>query len=318
MDAARPIGSDQKPLIYAKGRRPNPLSKGWEAMQLPCGQCTSCRLEKSRIWGARIVHEAAYLEEEYNLYSSFITLTYNELHLPMHGSLVKEHLQKFFKRMRAHIEPRRIRYYASGEYGSQCPKHEIHDCPQCGRIQRPHYHAIILGFDFPDRYYIGEREGLCIYHSETLSKLWQFGYHEIGSCSFESAAYVARYVMKKQTGKKVDEGHYTRYDPWLNTWSEVDPEFAIMSRRPGIGKDWYEKYKTDLYPSSECPIPGRGISGSPPPYYDRLFALDNPLLMEEVKQERKQKMVKSLETGPSLESRAKVQDSKLAMLKRKL
>ncbi len=317
MDAAREIGKSGRPLIYAHGRRPNPLSEGWEALQLPCGQCTSCRLEKSRIWAARIVHEAAYLEEEYNLYSSFITLTYNEKYLPYAGSLVKKQLQDFFKRLRAKIYPRKIRYYASGEYGSRCQQHEIHDCTECGPIQRPHYHAILLGYDFPDKYYIHDREGLCVYNSDMLSKIWKFGYHEIGSASFESAAYVARYIMKKQTGKKAQD-YYTRLDPWTSIWADVDPEFAIMSRRPGIGRDWYEKYKSDLYPSSDCPIPSRGITGNPPLYYDRLYAIENPKLMEEIKETRKQKMLQSLESGPSLESRAMVQDSKITLLKRKL
>ncbi len=338
MDAAREIGKGQKPLIYAHGRRPNPLAVGWEALQIPCGQCRSCRLEKSRVWGARIAHEAAYLEESFGLYSTFITLIYDEKHLPYAGSLVKQQLQDFFKRLRARIYPKRVRYYASGEYGSRCQQHEINDCPHCGPIQRPHYHAIVLGFDFPDKYYVGEREGLRIYESNLLRDLWKFGNHEIGSCTFESAAYVARYVMKKQSGKKAIE-HYTRLDPWTNIWSEVDPEFAIMSRghkckncrfvgpvkeklicscTGGIGKDWYEKYKSDLYPSSDCPIPGRGTSGAPPPYYDRLYAIENPELMEEIKDDRKQKMLKSLETGPSLESRAMVQDSKIQTLSRKL
>ncbi len=321
MDAAREIGKGQKPLIYAHGRRPNPLAEGWEALQLPCGQCTSCRLEKSRVWGARIAHEAAYLEESFGLYSTFITLTYDEKHLPYAGSVVKQQLQDFFKRLRERLSRKpyeqKVRYYASGEYGARCQKHEINDCPHCGPIQRPHYHAIILGFDFPDKYYVCEREGLLIYQSNLLDDLWKFGLHEIGSCTFESAAYVARYVMKKQTGKKSAE-HYTRLDPWTGVWSDVDPEFAIMSRRPGIGKYWYEKYKTDLYPDSDCPIPGRGLCGSPPNYYDRLYALENPQLMEEIKETRKQKMLNSLETGPSLESRAMVLDSKISMLQRKL
>lgn len=287
-------------------------------LQLPCGQCTSCRLEKSRVWGARIAHEAAYLEEEYGLYSSFITLTYDELHLPMYGSLVQTHVSGFFKRLRSRLSPRRIRYYASGEYGEQCAKHKLKKCPLCGPIQRPHYHAIVLGYDFPDRHYTGEREGLPIYESPELSELWPFGFHEIGSCSFQAAAYVARYVMKKQTGKKVDEGHYTRYDPWTNTWNEVDPEFSVMSRRPGIGKDWFEKYQSDLYPSDECPIPGRGIVGKPPPYYDKLFGEKNAEALEEVKTQRKNKMIESLLSGPSLESRAMVQDSKIQKLTRNL
>lgn len=317
LEAAREIGKGEKPLVYAKGRRPNPLAEGWEALELPCGQCVSCRLEKSRIWGARISHEAAYLEEEYGLYSSFITLTYSEEHLPMYGSLVPEHLQKFFKRLRKAIYPRKVRYYAAGEYGTTCQKHEIENCPVCGPIQRPHYHAIILGFDFPDRHYIGTRDGQNCYESELLHKLWPFGFHEIGSCSFESASYVARYVMKKVTGKYADD-HYTRLDPWLGEWFEVEAEFARMSRNPGIGRDWFEKYKNDLYPLDDCPIPGRGLCGNPPGYYDRLFGEEEPETLEEVKEQRRARLEESLRDGPSLESRARVQDSKIAMLKRNL
>ena len=286
-------------------------------MELPCGQCASCRLEKSRIWGARIAHEAAFLEEEYNLYSSFITLTYDEQHLPAYGSLVPKHLQDFFKRFRRRIEPRKIRYYASGEYGSQCPKHEIKECPQCGTIQRPHYHAIILGYDFPDRVYVGEREGLCVYYSEELAELWDYGFHEIGSCSFQSAAYCARYVMKKQTGPYASE-HYTRMCPYTGNWYEVDPEFAVMSRRPGIGKDWFEKYKSDIYTDDSCPIPGRTLSGRPPRYYDELFGEQFPEELEEVKQDRRIKMLDSLENGPPLESRFLNEDARINMLARKL
>lgn len=317
LEAAREIGKGLKPIIYGKGRRPNPLAPGWEALDLPCGQCNGCRLEKSRIWGARIAHEAAYLEEEYGLYSSFITLTYSERYLPAYGSLVKHHLQDFLKRLRSRIAPRKIRYYAAGEYGTKCVQHEIPECPHCGPIQRPHYHAIILGFDWPDRYYVGDRDGLPIYQSDLLEDLWKFGFHEIGSCSFESAAYVARYVMKKQNGKNAEE-HYMRLDPFLSEWFPVDPEFAIMSRRPGIGLDWYEKYKSDIYPEDECPIPGRGVSGKPPRYYDEKFGEIEPETLEEVKRTRIQKMADSLENGPSLESRGIVQDAKIKLLARKL
>lgn len=321
LEASRPTGSDEKPLIYRTGTRPDPLAPGYEALDLPCGQCTSCRLEKSRVWGARICHEAQYLEEHFGRYSSFITLTYSEKHLPMYGSLVPEHLQKFFKRFRARIAPRKIRYYASGEYGSRCPLHELHDCPACGPIQRPHYHAIVLGFDFPDRKYIGHRDGLNVYESDFLSSLWTFGFHEIGSCSFESACYVARYVMKKVTGKKAPE-HYTRMDPWTCEWHEIEPEFARMSRGGrhgrGIGFDYYQQYKHGIFDSDSIWIPGRGLAGKPPAYYDRLFGEEDPIAMEAIKEERRNKAAEAAEKGPSLISKAMVEDSKLALLKRKL
>lgn len=321
--AFRREGSADQPKVIGQ-KKPENLPLGTELLELPCQQCTSCRLEKSRIWGARIAHEAAYLEEEYSLYSTFITLTYNEKWIPAYGSLVPEHLQKFIKRLRRDIAPRKIRYYGSGEYGSQCPKHEIKECPQCGPVQRPHYHAIILGYDFPDRVYVGEREGLPVYYSEQLEKLWSdpktgdsYGFHEIGSCSFQSAAYCARYVMKKQTGKNAEE-HYTRLCPYTGNWYEVNPEFAHMSTKPGIGMDWFEKYKSDIYPIDQCPVPGRMANCRPPRYYDKLFGdIDNDKL-EEVKQNRREKMLLSLQTGPPLESRFKNEDARLKLLGRKL
>ena len=308
----------QKPLVYPRGRRPNPLAAPYQAIELPCGQCRGCKLEHSRRWGARIAHEAAWLWEEHNLLSSFITLTYDEKNLPMYGSLVPKHLQDFFKRFRGRIHPNQIRYYASGEYGTKCPQHELHNCPICGPIQRPHYHAIVLGWCFPDRNYVGERNGLSVYESPLLNQLWNKGFHEIGSCSFESAAYCARYVMKKQTGKPVQEGHYTRYDPWMNTWNEVEPEFANMSRRPGIGRHWAIKYMDDLYPKDELPIPGRGVYGKPPPYYDHVYLQETGDDLTDVKQQRRDAFNQSIEHGPTLESRAAVQDAKLAKLQRKL
>lgn len=306
----------EKPIIYKSGRRPKTLAEGFEALELPCGQCAGCRLEKSRIWGARIAHEAAFIWEEYNLPSSFITLTYNEANLPLYGSLVPEHLQKFMKRLRRRIEPQKVRYYASGEYGSRCPKHELDNCPMCGPVQRPHYHAIILGYGFPDRTYVGEREGLPVYESDFLSKVWPFGFHEIGSCSFESAAYVARYVMKKQTGRPVDEGHYMRYEPWLDNWFEVEHEFAHMSKNPGIGKDWCLKYIDDLYPHDRLPIPGRGEYGIPPKYYDQVYTEFTGDDLTDIKEKRRKEFAESLVEGPSLESRAIVQDARINKLGR--
>ena len=338
LEAVRRPG--QKPIIYKAGRRPKTLAEGYEALELPCGQCRGCRLEESRIWGARIAHEAAYIWEEFNLPSTMITLTYDEKHLPMYGSLVPKHLQDFFKRFRERLsrnaEPAKIRYYASGEYGTTCPKHNVSNCPICGPIQRPHYHAIVLGWGFPDRHCIGYREGFPVYESQQLGQLWDKGFHEIGSCSFESAAYVARYVMKKQTGKAA-ETHYQRCDPWTTQWHDVEPEFAIMSTghtckehrgmeyqvdcpkcSRGIGYNWAVKYMGDLYPKDELPIPGRGVYGVPPAFYDEIYDRQDGSVLADIKDKRRREFAQSLVDGPSLESRAKVQDAKIQLLGRKL
>jgi len=308
----------EKPIIYKAGRRPKNLEEGYAALELPCGQCRGCRLEKSRQWGTRIACEAAYLWEELSLPSTFITLTYDQKHIPIDNSLVPEHLQKFIKKLRRRIEPNKIRYYGSGEYGSKCPKHEIKDCPTCGSVQRPHYHAIILGWAFPDRVLIGHREGLPIYESDQLRKTWGKGNHEIGSVTFESSAYVARYVMKKQTGRPVDEGHYTTYCPLRDKWFDVLPEFATMSTRPGIGMPWLGFYWDEVYENDEMPIPGRGLYGTPPKYFDYLLEKWDYKDIEEIRTKRRDAMAKSIVEGPSLESRAINQDARLNKLGRQL
>ncbi len=115
--------------------------------------------------------------------NSFITLTYDDDHLPSDGSLRAADLQKFFKRLRKSLSPHKIRFYGCGEYGEQ--------------FKRPHYHAIIFGYDFPDKEFHSKENGNPIFHSPELAKIWPFGFNTVGHVSYESAAYVARYVTKK-------------------------------------------------------------------------------------------------------------------------
>ena len=315
LEAAREKGSNAKPVVYKKGRRPKTLAEGFEALDLPCGQCASCRLEKSRQWAARLMHEAAFWEEFYNEYSIFLTLTYDEANLPMYGTLVKHHVQDFLKRLRFHSGTK-FRYYIVGEYGTTCPDHEIVDCPVCGPLHRPHYHGIFT-WTPPDKEMLGSRDGMPVYESKIIEKAWGKGSHEFGSCTFESCAYVARYIMKKQTGNNSHTAdHYCKYLPKLDLWVDLPPEFAIMSRRPGIGKPWLCEYVDDVYPSDEVPIPGRGVIGKPPRYYDSIYEKSNPTKLDEIKQKRRKAMAESLLNGPSLESRALVEDARLNLYKR--
>lgn len=208
-------------------------------VQLPCGQCIGCRLERSRQWAIRCVHEASLHDQ-----NCFITLTYSNDKLPDNGSLVLEDWQKFIKRLRKSYSPKKIRYFMCGEYGE--------------RFHRPHYHACLFGFDFPDRELF--RSGsVPLYRSSRLEGLWPFGFSSIGNVSFESAAYVARYITKKVTGDKAAEHYDGR-----------KPEFTTMSRRPGIGSDWIEKFETDVYPFDEVIIRG-GVRCMPPRFYDQAY-----------------------------------------------
>lgn len=248
--------------------------------------------------------------------STFITLTYDDAHLPIDGSLVPSHLQNFIKRLRRRIEPFKLRHYSAGEYGSQCILHKLKNCPHCGPIQRPHYHCLIFGWGFPDRVHIGDREGIPVYESQLLSETWPKGLHEIGTVTFESASYVAGYIMKKITGDKAND-HYMRYCPLRDNWHQVHPEFHHMSKRPGIGKGWIEKNVNDVYPHDEVPIPGRGVVNGPPNYYDT-YAEKIGFDIEKIKQQRRHHMEQSMLEGPSLESRAMVQDAQIARMRRNL
>ena len=197
------------------------VNEGYEDLevQIPCGKCIGCRLEKSRQWAMRCTHEATLHKE-----NCFLTLTYDNYHLDPSGSLNVTDIQLFMKRLRKRFEGKKIRYFQCGEYG------DLH--------QRPHHHVIIFGLDFHDKELaeIANTKNP-LYTSNILSILWPFGLHRIGSVTFESTAYVARYVLKKITGEEAENHYQGRL-----------PEYVTMSRRPGIAYGWIEKYKDDVYP----------------------------------------------------------------------
>ena len=123
--------------------------------------------------------------------------------------------------------------------------------------------------------------------------------------------------MKRKTGPTAPE-HYVRHIIETDQIIDLEPEFALMSRNPAIGKRWYEKYWTDIFPEDECPIPGRYHCCKPPRYYDKMYEQQNPDEYNQVKEQRREAMALSLVEGPSMESRIKVQDARIAMLKRSL
>lgn len=237
---------------------------GTVPLKLPCGQCIGCRLERSRQWAMRCMHESSLHND-----NCFITLTYDNEHLPADGSLKKEHYQKFMKRLRKHFKNQKIRYYHCGEYGE---KHF-----------RPHYHAILFGIDFYDKQYFNGQGENSLYISPTLNKLWRFGFSTIGSVTFESAAYVARYIMKKVNGKNAKE-HYERVNIDTGEVYHLTAEYNTMSRRPGIASDWYDKYKDDVFPSDFITMNGKKLK--PPKFYDRIYEIEDPDAYEKLKRKR--------------------------------
>lgn len=248
---------------------------------LPCGQCIGCRLERSRQWAIRCHHEASMHE-----HNCFITLTYNNKHLPENGTLVLEHFQNFMKRLRKRFPDRKIKFFHCGEYGD--------------KKGRPHYHACLFNFDFPDKQQFRTTEaGFPVYRSKILEKLWTFGYSEIGTVTFESAAYVARYITKKITGKGALE-HYNQFDKETGEiYAEKKPEYTTMSRRTGIGHEWYENYKTESIEEDYIIIhrQGQAVQMRIPKYYDNKFEIENPEEFQKLKTKRLKKAKENLDNS---------------------
>ena len=263
-------------------------------LHLPCGQCIGCRLTRSLNWAIRCSHEASLRPE-----NTFITLTYSDEHLPWDGSLVRPHFQKFMKRLRKHFT-HNIRFYMAGEYGD--------------RFARPHYHACLFGLNFSDRNPWKETEGLVTYTSDTLEVLWGKGFVTLTDFSFETAAYTARYCLKKKTGDKADD-HYPVTHPTTGELIRLEPEYNTMSLRPGIGKDWFNQYQSDVYPSDF--IVRKNYKSPPPRYYDKLFEIDGGD-MEELKLRRNKRAAPHLkdQTPERLATREKVKTLKLKQYSR--
>lgn len=275
-------------------------------VEVPCGRCLGCRLEYSRQWAVRCIHEA-----QCHKTNSFITLTFAPEHLPKNHSISKEDLQKFFKRLRKNTGIK-LRYFACGEYGE--------------KNNRPHYHAIIFGYDFPDKYLHTKVNDNLLYRSPTLEKAWPFGHSLIGDVTFESAAYVARYVMKKRKGDedtvdpktgKTNKEHYMVADDITGEIFQLEPEFCLMSRRPGIGKEWLEKYRSD---TDKDFITVRGSKMKLPKYYDSILEQENELEMMRRKGKRRRQAEKNKEdnTYDRLLTKEKVKKAQINQLKRDL
>ncbi len=262
-----PLDGFRSRVLNENGKRPIVFNfrEGFQdfPVTVPCGQCIGCRLEKSRQWAMRCVHEASLYDD-----NCFITLTYDDEGLPKHGSLDKGAFPRFMKRLRKRYPDDRIRYYHCGEYGD--------------RFGRPHYHALLFGFDFPDKENLFVRESNPVWRSDVLEKIWPYGRSEIGSVTFESAAYCASYVTKKITGALAAD-FYT-VDSEGGHVEKVEAPYSTMSRRPGIGMDWYQKYKCEVYASDSVIV--RGKEMQPPRFYDGQFELDDPAGMRRVKRDR--------------------------------
>jgi len=279
--------------------------------KVPCGRCNGCRIKKSKEWAIRCIHETKANGDN----NSFITLTYNDDHLPKDASLNHEHFQEFIRSLRKRVngkikekEPgfNKIRYYMCGEYGKATENNSW--------IARPHFHAILFGFSFPDKTDHTVRRNNQVYRSKLLEDTWNYGFSEIGNVTFKSCAYVARYIIKKQ--KKTDDVYAIIDHDTGEITGYRKPEYTRMSLKPGIGSDYYDKFETDLY---EYVMLEPGKKMEVPKYYKEKIKKDHPILHELLRSARVKKARESPDNSPErLEVRNYIQGLQLQKLKREL
>lgn len=215
-------------------------------LRLACNQCIGCRLERSRQWAVRCLNEASLHDK-----NCFVTLTYDAAP----PTLIYWHFQDFLKRLRKSVGS--FSYYMAGEYGS--------------KNGRPHFHALLFGVDFDDKYIVRGGENP-LYRSPLLESKWKKGFSSIGAVTFESAAYVARYCTAKITGPMADD-HYRLLQPYVcpdtgEIYTHRKAEFNRMSLRNPVGRDWLRLYWSDVRDGSII------VNGKPqllPRFYRRYF-----------------------------------------------
>lgn len=240
---------------------------GVRKLSIPCSGCVGCRLRRAGEWTVRGSHESSlYLD------NSFITLTYDDKrlpirpdgHIPANVGLYYPDFQDFMKRLRERFGPD-IRFMCAGEYGETNPVTKVKD----GGLYRPHFHAILFNFNFPDRKsWYRTKHGHQVSRSKALEELWPWGNSDIGTVTPQSIGYVARYVMKKVNGNKQD-AHYRWVDPDTGEIFYRRPDFCKYSLKPGIGAEWFSKFYASVYPHDYVVFNGKKIR--PPRYYDKLY-----------------------------------------------
>jgi len=244
------------------------------------------------------MHEASLHDE-----NCFITLTYDDEHLPEHGTLVKRHWQDFMRRWRKQIAPKKVRCYGVGEYGMD--------------YHRPHYHALIFGHMAHDRYApAGISEANC---SHELERVWDKGFSYVGEVTPASASYVAGYVMKKvdQVGRKPKYA----VDPETGESHEIEREFSTMSRGGrkkghfGIGAGWYDRYGEEVERLESVRFGDQDVS--PPRYYSELWREKDEAAYELVRLRRLRKNMRLRPTN-ELMARELIAKARLTQATRRL
>lgn len=246
-----------------------------------CGNCYGCKLDKARDWSLRCSHEAQLYES-----SLFLTLTYENPPADCGEScqhagptLRPSDFVKFMKRLRKARPNQRVRFFQCGEYGPT--------------TLRPHHHALLFNFGVSDSQRCRKSGDYYLYRSEELEQLWTHGKVEFGEVNFRTASYIARYTVKESI-----------------TPHNAHPDYLTMSRRPGIGRLWLEKYTSDVYPSGQCITPS-GTQVRAPRYYDQQL---EPQLLSQLNAHRFARLTPEQLSGLRKSAREKILRAKQRVL----
>ena len=264
------------------------LARNQLMQTIPCGKCWACQLNYSAEWATRCMLETLEHEHCY-----FITLTYDEEHLPIYesielkdgtkyendgtwinGSLCPEHVSKFINSLRKYYERQGIydiKYFYCGEYGTE--------------TKRPHYHLLLYGapLDISQNYsYHIDKNFKEHWKNPIIDHYWKYGMHDIANMEWSNAAYVARYCTKKI--------HTEPFPDQLYAEQGMRKEFIRMSRRPAIGRRYYDLHKLDIYKNDEMimkTVKGNIGSFKPPKSFDKLFKEEYPDEWKKIENRRK-------------------------------
>lgn len=252
--------------------------KNCRTVTIPCGQCLGCRIERQESWAVR-----CYAESKMHAKNCFITLTYDDANLPQYGSLCYNDFQLFMKRLRKKRNAEKIRYFVAGEYGEQ--------------LERPHFHALLFGVDFDDDSVplSSVRSIGGLKQSAELSRLWGKGLCSIGEVTYASARYCAAYVLKKHRVMSPDDVYYKRVCATTGEIVDLEPEFARMSLKPGLGATWLEKYWRDIYTSGANAMIVNGSRKIVPGYFSEIMRLKEPMFMESWDWDRERRALEAWE-----------------------
>jgi len=247
--------------------------KDHREIEIPCSKCIGCRIQRQEAWAFR-----CYAESKMHSRNCFITLTYDDEHLPNDCSLNHREWQLFAKKLRQKAGP--FRFFMCGEYGDN--------------TGRPHYHALLFGFDFDDKRKCNSvYSSHDLYESELLSEVWGKGFCSIGEVTYASARYVSAYTCKSVSGDSADR--YSLVDPYTGEITVRESPYGRMSLRPGLGASWFEKYWPEVYAHGGVHVAQK--KQKIPLFFDELFAKLHPEEFDDSKFSRSKEAEKFIDNN---------------------